>query len=522
MNDSLILISLLFLSGAFSGSETALTAVTLARAEALRNERQGGSKALLHLKKNPTNMLITLLIGNNLVNIGASAFATVVATEYLGALGPGVAVGVLTFLILVFGEITPKSLAMRHSARVSLAVAPIVLLLMRILFPLVWIFERLINFVHKMAGIKEAPTITESELKNLLTFGAKEGTIEKSEAKIIERVFAFNDLIVADVMTSRHKMFTLNEEMTIQEALPKIVEVGFSRVPVYRGSVENISYIVNWHDIATAIANNQINKPLKVIGVEPIFAPLNQPIDHLFADLQRQKRHLTIVVDEHGELRGLATMENLLEELVGEIYDESDRKRPSGIKTLDDGIEVDGGVELGLIKELLTTDIRGKNSDSISRWIVNDIERIPRTNEHFEIDGLTVEIIQASGRRIHKVKIISKASKELTKYKYRNSEGLPVNLQRSRRTLALPVSRRSELRISESIPFSPIDTNAIYKMARKEYPRYSESLFRIVGLNSLALFHIIMYLVRQLLQKQPRDFSEKAKLWNWTWMVGGC
>ena len=373
MNDTLILISLLFLSGAFSGSETALTAITLARAESLRKDEQGGSKALLHLKQNSTSMLITLLIGNNLVNIGASAFATVVATEYLGAFGPGVAVGVLTFLILVFGEITPKSLAIRHSVRVSLAVAPIVLLLMRMLFPFVWVFEHLITFVHKMTNIKETPTVTESELVHLLISGAKEGSIEKDEAKIIERVFAFNDLVVADVMTPRHKMFTLNEEMTIKEALPKIVEVGFSRIPVYSGSVENISHIIHWHNIATAIANNQIDKPLKEIGIDPIFASLNQPIDHLFADLKRQKRLLSIAVDEHGDLRGLVTMENLLEELVGEIYDESDKKRPSGITILDDGIEVDGGVELGSIKEYFAVDLRGKNSDSVSLKFLNDL-----------------------------------------------------------------------------------------------------------------------------------------------------
>lgn len=411
MNDILILTSLLFLSGAFSGSETALTAISLARAEALEKEGYGGAKALLYLKNKSTGMLITLLIGNNLVNIGASAFATVVAMEHLGALGPGIAVGVLTFLILVFGEITPKSLAIRHSVKASLAVAPIVLFLMRILFPLVWMFEHLINFVYKMTDIKESPTVTETELVGLLMRGAQEGTIEKAEANIIERVFAFNDLTVADVMTSRHKIFALNEEMIIKDALPKIVEVGFSRVPVYRGSVENISHIVNWHDIATAISNNQIDKPLKEIGTDPIFAPLNQPIDHLFADLQRQKRHLTIVVDEHGVLRGLATMENLLEELVGEIYDESDKERSLGIKPIDNGIEVDGGVELGVIKEFFKTDLRGKNTDSVSRWIVNDIERIPQTNERFEIDGLTVEIRQASGRRIHKVKILTPLKK---------------------------------------------------------------------------------------------------------------
>jgi len=412
MNDILILISLLFLSGAFSGSETALTAITLARAESLQTDGRGGAKALLHLKQNPTSMLIALLIGNNLVNIGAAAFSTVVATEHLGALGPGVAVGVLTFLILVFGEITPKSLAIRHSVVTSLAVAPIVLFLMRILFPLVWTFEHLINFVYKMTDIKESPTVTETELVGLLMRGAQEGTIEKDEAEIIERVFAFNDLTVADVMTSRHKIFALNGEMTIKEALPKIVEVGFSRVPIYSGSVENISHIVHWHNIATAISNNKIDKPLKEIGIDPIFAPLSQPIDHLFSDLQRQKRHLTIVVDEHGVLRGLATMENLLEELVGEIYDESDKERSPGIKTMDDNsIEVDGGVELGLIKGFFKTDLRGKNSDSVSRWIVDNIERIPDTNERFIIDGLTVEIKQASGRRIHKVKILNTSTR---------------------------------------------------------------------------------------------------------------
>jgi len=417
MNDTLILISLLFLSGAFSGSETALTAVTLARAEALKKDGQGGSKALLQLKQKSTSMLITLLIGNNLVNIGASAFATVVATEYLGALGPGVAVGVLTFLILVFGEITPKSFAIRHSVRVSLAVAPIVLLLMRILFPLVWLFEHLITLVHRITDIKESPTVTETELVHLLRYGTKEGTIEKGEAKIIERVFAFNDLAVADVMTPRHKVFSLNGETTIKEALPKIVEVGFSRVPVYSGSVENITHIVHWHDIATAIANNQIDKPLKEIGISPIYTPLNKPIDDLFYDLKRQKRHLSIVVDEHGDLRGVVSMENLLEELVGEIYDESDRKRPTGITRLDDGIEVDGGVELGAIKEFSALDIRGKSSDSVSRWIVNDIERIPRTDEQLEIDGLAVEIRQASGRRIHKVKIRAASTEDSTKLK---------------------------------------------------------------------------------------------------------
>lgn len=150
-----------------------------------------------------------------------------------------------------------------------------------------------------------------------------------------------------------------------------------------------------------------MEQPLKEFGIEPLFVPVNQPIDRLFNDLQRQKRHLAIVVDEHGVLRGLVTLENLLEELVGEIYDETDKQRPSGVTVLDDGIEVDGGVELGIVKRHFNTDLRGRDSDSVSRWIVNDIERIPAADESFQIDGMSIEIKQASGRRIHKVKILN-------------------------------------------------------------------------------------------------------------------
>ena len=154
------------------------------------------------------------VIRHSLSSIGASAFATVVATEYLGALGPGVAVGVLTFPILVFGEIKPKSPAIRHSVSVSLAVAPVVSFSTRILSPLLWVFDRLIVLVHEITDIQEPPTVTESEPVNLLTYGFRKGTIEKDEVKIIDRLFAPNDLVVADVMTSRRKMFALNEEMT--------------------------------------------------------------------------------------------------------------------------------------------------------------------------------------------------------------------------------------------------------------------------------------------------------------------
>jgi CBS domain containing-hemolysin-like protein len=404
MNDIFILIFLLIFSGIFSGSETALTAIPFARIESLVEEGKKGAIALLKLKQNPSHMLITLLIGNNLVNISASAFATVVATKYFGSMGPGIAVGILTVLILIFGEITPKSFAIRYSVYISLSVAPLILLLMRLLFPLILVFEYITNFIHKFTSLEEAPSVTEAELLNLLKRGVKEGIIEKDEVEMVERVFAFNDVKVNDVMTSIHKVFSLKDTLTVKEALSEIARVGFSRIPIYDKEPNNITRIIHWSDIIKTIEIGKENMQLKELGYTPSFIPKNQAIDKLFAELQIKKRHLAIVVDEFGNLRGIVTMEDLLEELVGDIYDEKDPD-PLMIKELEDGIEVDGSVELRVLKNHLDVELRGKNSDSVSHWILNDIERIPQVNECFTIDGLNVEIHKASGRRIYKVKI---------------------------------------------------------------------------------------------------------------------
>lgn len=409
MNESLALLILLILSGFFSGSETALTALSRARAEALHKEGRGGARALWQLKQNTTRMLIVLLIGNNLVNIAASALATVIATERFGHLGPGIAVGVLTLVILVFGEVTPKTWAARHAERISLFAAPLLLAFGRIVAPLAWALEAMVKWLHGMGRLETEPTVTESELLSMAAHGAREGSIESEEQAMIERVFQFNDLCAHDIMTPRSEVFALPADRPLREALPEILKQPYTRIPLYRDSLDEVLKILYLREVLEAVAAGQLDLPLETVAKEaqePLFAPETQPIDELFTTLIAGNRHLAIVVDEYGVLQGVASLEDVLEELVGEIYDESDRRR-EGLRELEPGrIVVDGHTELRAIMDYFKDiQLPGKPTDSASLWLLSHIERIPTSGEEFDIDGLHVTVTKASRRRIQKLSI---------------------------------------------------------------------------------------------------------------------
>ncbi len=405
MTDIILLLVLLILSGVFSGSETALVSLSIGRVEGLLKERRNGARALYQLKSDPSRMLTTILIGNNLVNIAASVLATVIATRWFGAAGPGIAVGVLTLFILVFGEITPKSMATRYSERISLFIAPPMLTFMRLMFPLVWILVRFATWVHSLTGEQGDPTVTQSELIHMLGHGEEEGTIARGEREIIERVFAFNNLRVRDVMTPESQIFALDGSQTVAEAMPRAVHSSFSRVPLYRKQRDNLYKVVYLRDLLDAAARGRMEARLDEIGHEPLFVPQSQTIEELFAALRVKKLHFAIVVDEYGVIRGVVTLEDLLEELVGEIYDESDVAPVSVSRVSADEVIVDGAAELRVVEEFFGLDLPGKPTDTVSLWILGHTQAIPQDNEEFLIDGLQVTIIKASPRRIRRVNI---------------------------------------------------------------------------------------------------------------------
>jgi len=399
------LLVLLFLSGIFSGSETALIALSMARVEALVQEGRAGAKALYQLKKDPSRMLTTILIGNNLVNIGASALATVIATREFGSVGPGIAVGVLTLFILVFGEITPKSMATRFPERISLFVSYPLLLFMRLVYPLVWFFGNFTSWVHRLTGGKGDPTVTELELIGMLGYGVDEGAIEQNERKIIERVFAFNDLKVRDVMTPKGKIFSLDVTLTVAETIPLILLERYSRIPLYAGQSDNFTKVLYLRDLLRASANGQLDEQLGNIAHTPLFVSQYQAIDDLFATLRRRNRLFSIVVDEYGDVRGIATLEDLLEELVGEIYDESDAEPLEVDSISGNEMTTEGATELRVVEDFFDLELPGKPTDTVSLWILNHTEYIPGENETFTIDNLEVNIVKASDRSIDQVNI---------------------------------------------------------------------------------------------------------------------
>lgn len=403
MTDLFILFLLLLLSGIFSGSETALVSLSMARAEALAKGGRRGAKALFELKGDPARMLITILIGNNVVNIAASALATVIATQRFGHVGPGIAVGLLTVLILVFGEITPKSLATKYSERISLFIAPIMLGFMRLVSPVVWLFEQLTTWLGQSVGASGDPIVTESELITLAEHGEEEGTIESGERELIERVFDFTDLKVADAMTPVNRVFALDGRRQITEMLPEVLAQPFSRIPLFDEDPSEIVSILYMRDMLEAATQNRLDATAKSIAHVPLFCPQNQPIDELFATLRRKKRHMAIVVDEHGVLQGVVTLEDLVEELVGEIYDESDELPQEFAELSGHRILVDGAAELRVVENYFDIELPGKPTDTVSRWMLSHTERIPEVDEQFELNGLSVIVQGASRRRIHQV-----------------------------------------------------------------------------------------------------------------------
>jgi CBS domain containing-hemolysin-like protein len=403
VQELLVLLFLLILSGVFSGSETALVSISLARAEALHREGRPGSTALHYLKTNPARMLITILIGNNVVNIAASAIATVLATEWFGHIGPGIAVGVLTILILIFGEITPKSLATRYSERISLAIAPPMYGFMRVIYPLVWLFNGFTNWVQRQTGAEGDPMVTEAELISMVEHGEEEGTIESDEREMIERVFFLNDLKAGDVMTPLRRVFTLDGRRTVAEVLPEILNGTYSRIPLYGEDPNEILKVLFVRDLLESVAAGNADSPALSIGRLPLFVPKNQKIDQLLSMLRKNKRHMAVVVDETGYWQGVVTLEDLIEELVGEIYDELD-ELPENFKAVaDDSILVNGDVELRVVEDFFDSELPGKPTDTVSLWILDHTARIPSQDECFLLDGLEVRVKKASERRIHQV-----------------------------------------------------------------------------------------------------------------------
>jgi CBS domain containing-hemolysin-like protein len=401
MIEYIILIILILFSAFFSSSETALFSLSEVKARILLEQKRKGAGVLYKLKRNPEKLIVTILLGNNIVNIAASALATVISTNLFGSFGVGIAIGVMTFLILVFGEIIPKSIAIAKAEKLSLLIAKPILFFMYLFWPLVWFF----GWVAKIAGSSKI-LVSASEIKTTAVMGLESGSIEKDEEKIIERAVEFADIDAEDVMTPRVDMFYLDGSLTLSKALSDIVGSPFSRIPIYLENKDNIIGILYIKDVLRHIAEmDKDDIKLSYLSKKPFIVPEKMAINNLFKEFQRRHIHMAIAVDEYGGVTGLVTMEDLLEELVGEILDESDLDKKFIMRLNKKTILVDGDTEIDDINDFFNVKIPGKITDTISAVILEKLQKIPQKGEKIKIDNLVLTIEEATVKEIKKVKI---------------------------------------------------------------------------------------------------------------------
>ena len=399
---------LIGLSGFFSGLEVALVGIRKSKVVQLFNEKKKGSKALHKLKMNPSWMMSSVNLGNNLVNVGASALATSLAIRLFGNDGLGIAIGVMTFLILVFGEITPKTYCNANSTKIALRYAPVLLAFSYVFYPIVKFFEIISKGVVRLTGSSYTPPpITEEDIKGVIDQGLEEKALEKEEMELVHGALKFDDTVIRSVMTPRTKMFALNSKMLLFEALPQINKSGYSRIPIFGDTKDDIIGFIHVRDILKELEKDNKMSSLEQIARKPVFASQEKMISSLLKEMQGRKTHMAIVVDEHGGVEGLVTLEDLLEEIVGEIEDETDLARPTGYEKIDqDTIITNGDIEIDTINEIFKTKVpEGDDYASLNGLLHEKLRDIPQEGDKVEIEELRIIVEKVSKNIPQKIRI---------------------------------------------------------------------------------------------------------------------
>jgi CBS domain containing-hemolysin-like protein len=399
---------LIGLSGFFSGLEVALVGVRKSKVVQLFNEGEKGSKALHKLKMNPSWMMSSVNLGNNLVNVGASALATSVAIRMFGNDGLAIAVGIMTFLILVFGEITPKTYCNANSTKVALRYAPVLLAFSYVFYPVVKFFEVITRGVVKVTGSSYTPPpITEEDIKGVIDQGLAEKALEKEERELVHGALNFDDTVIRSVMTPRTKMFTLNSKMLLFEALPQINQSGHSRIPIFGDTRDDIVGFIHVRDVLKELEKDNKMVSLEQIARKAVFASQEKMVSGLLKEMKGRKTHMAIVIDEHGGVEGLVTLEDLLEEIVGEIEDETDLTRQAGYEKIDQNtIITNGDIEIDIINEIFKTNVpEGDDYASLNGLLHEKLQDIPQEGDKVEINELRIIVEKVSKNIPKKIRI---------------------------------------------------------------------------------------------------------------------
>ena len=408
-----LLVFLILLSGFFSASETALTAFRSIHLEKLEDGKHNKQVNLLKKwLKNPNEMLTGLLLGNNIVNILASSIATIVTIQFMGTSSKSVAVATIgmTVVILVFGEITPKIIAKNHSLKIAGVVIVIVYWFSFFTKPLIKILIWISKFIGRLLGIEledETLMITEEDIISFVNVGEAEGVIEEDEKEMIHSIVGFGETSAKEVMTPRTAMLAFEGNKTIDDIWYEMVDNGFSRIPVYEDTIDNILGVLYIKDIMNCIKDGNTNVPIKNFIRPGYFVPETKSIIEILKEFKALKVHIALVLDEYGGIVGLLTIEDLIEEIVGEIRDEIDTEEEEFITQIDENsYEVDAMIDIETLdKELCLNLPESDDYESLGGLIVTELGRLATIGDELKFNGVKLKVLEINKMRVSKVLI---------------------------------------------------------------------------------------------------------------------
>ncbi len=404
----IILLILIILSAFFSSAETALTTVSKITIRSMIEE--GNKKAIIVDKiiNNQGKMLSAILIGNNLVNIIASALSTILAQNLFGQYAISFATGLLTIVVLIFGEITPKSLATLNALKLSLAYAKIIYSLMFLLTPAIFIINKMAYFFMRLMCIdptKKMASITETELRTIVDVSHEEGIIEKEERQMINNVFDFGDAIASDVMVPKIDMTMADINSTYDELIKIFRSEKYTRIPIYQDSTDNVIGIINMKDLL-------LYNPEEIFDVRKylrsaFYTYESKKLSELMMEMKKTSVNIVIVLDEYGVTAGLITLEDLLEEIVGEIHDEYDLDEDEPIKKISENIYIlEGQMKIDDLNDYLGVNLSSDDYDSIGGLIIEKLDRLPTAGDKITIDSLSFKVTSMDKMRINYVELL--------------------------------------------------------------------------------------------------------------------
>lgn len=408
ITDIVVIVILVFFSAYFSATETAFTSLNRIKMKNMASEGNKKAELVLQLESKYDKLLTTILVGNNIVNIAMTATATVLFVELLGGYGATVSTVVITIVVLIFGEISPKNIAKEKPESFSMFSAPVIRVLMLILTPINFLFTQWKKILSKMFKLGGDHTITEDELLTIVEEAETGGSIDNEQSELIQNAIEFNDLEAWDVLTPRVEMKAIEVKTSKEELAKMFKETGFSRFPVYEEDADHILGVINQKDFHNYVAgtNHSITEYIKPV----VFVPGGVKASALLKKMQQMKAHLAIVIDEYGGTEGLVTMEDIIEELVGEIYDEHDAVMSQEIIPLQNGsFRVKGNANIEKVLDYFDID-EEMEAQTVNGWVVRNLDKLPKKNDTFQqkIDNklMKVRVTKADDRKAKEINLV--------------------------------------------------------------------------------------------------------------------